>query len=199
MATQASSGSPRYDRTANAILDAAAHLYASQGTAASMGDVARAAGVARATLYRYYQTRESLLKALAARAVADVGARLADARLDSVPVEEAVERIVRAIVTVGDRYAVLLDERIHLDLEEVDPLIAAPIRAVFGRGIETGTLRDDLPLEILLELFGGLLATAFELVAQGRLGLEDAAAATSSLFLQGARASGANVTDSASS
>lgn len=180
--------SPRYDRTASAILDAAAHLYAMHGAAASMGDVATAAGVGRATLYRYFQTRESLLEALAARAVADVGARLAEAGLDRVPVEEAVERIVRAIVTVGDRYAVLLDGRIQPDLEEVDPLIAAPIRAVFARGVESGALRDDLPLEILLELFGGLLATAIKLVGRRRIGLEDASAATTRLFLEGARA-----------
>jgi AcrR family transcriptional regulator len=185
-AQDATGRSPRYDRTASAILDAAGHLYATEGAAASMGDVARAAGVGRATLYRYFETRESLLEALAVRAVADVGARLADARLDAVPVEEAIERIVRSVVSVGDRYAVLLDERIRLDPAETERLIATPIRAVFVRGIEGGVLRDDVSAEILLELFGGLLATVFRLVGHGRLGLEDAAATAGSLFLHGA-------------
>ena len=185
-AQDATDRSPRYDRTASAILDAAGHLYATQGAAASMGDVARAAGVGRATLYRYFQTRESLLEALAGRAVADVGDRLADARLDAVPVDEAIERIVRAVVTVGDRYAVLLDERIQPDPKETERVLATPIRAVFARGIEDGALRDDVPPEAMLELFGGLLATVFRLVAHGRLGLEDAAAMASSVFLQGA-------------
>src|SRR5262245_26610502 len=95
-----------HDRTASAILDAAAHALAER-TDASMADVASAAGVGRATLYRYYPSREALLDALAAEALADAGARLADAGLDRVPVPEAIERIVRALVAVGDRYVVL--------------------------------------------------------------------------------------------
>ena len=60
---------PRFDRTAAAILDAAAHVFSEQGTAANLADVAAAAGVSRATLYRYYPNREALLKALGAHAL----------------------------------------------------------------------------------------------------------------------------------
>jgi AcrR family transcriptional regulator len=185
--TSAPAPSPRSDRTATAILAAAAHVLTAHGAAASMADVAAAAGVGRATLYRYFETRESLLEALATRAVADAGARLADAGLDGVTVEEAIERIVRALVAVGDRYAVLVDEQVRTEPDEVERLLGAPIRAVFARGVETAALRDDLPLEILLELFGGLLTTTIKLVGQRRIGLEDAAAAATSLFLHGAR------------
>jgi hypothetical protein len=38
-----------------------------------------------------------------------------------------------------------------------------------------------------LELFGGLLATAVKLVGERRLGLEETAATTTALFLDGAR------------
>jgi AcrR family transcriptional regulator len=180
--------SPRHDRTTAAILDAAAHVLAADGAAASMADVANAAGVGRATLYRYFETRESLLEALAADAVAEAGARLADAGLDGVPVELAIERIVRAIVAVGDRYAVILREEILPDREEVERLLGAPIRAVFARGVRTEVLRSDVTLEILLELFGGLLTSTIKLVGQRRVGLEDAAAAVTDVFLQGSRA-----------
>ena len=72
----ATSGVPRYDRTKAAILDAAAHALSEHGGRTSMADVAAAAGVSRATLYRYYPDREALLGALASRALADACARL---------------------------------------------------------------------------------------------------------------------------
>src|SRR3989449_2831447 len=112
-ARSAAAGVARYDRTKAAILDAAAHALSEHGGRTSMADVAAAAGVSRATLYRYYPDREALLGALASRALADAAARLADAGLERAPVEEAIERIVRALTTVGDRYAVLAREQVE--------------------------------------------------------------------------------------
>jgi AcrR family transcriptional regulator len=180
-------GVPRYDRTATAILDAAAHVLSEHGGRSNMAAVAAAAGVSRATLYRYYPDREALLDALASHALADAAARLADAGLDRAPVEEAIERIVRAVVAVGDRYAVIVQERVEFDPEEADRLLGAPMRAVFARGIESGLFRQDLPAEVLLELFGGALMAAFKLTQRRQLGLEEASAAAAAVFLDGAR------------
>ena len=122
--TSAAHSVHRSDRTAGAILDAAAHVLSEQGSSSSsMADVAEAAGVSRATLYRYYPDRESLLHALAAQALADAAARLADAGLDRAPVEEAIERIVRAIVAVGDRYAVIVREQVKFDPADAERLL----------------------------------------------------------------------------
>ena len=187
-ARSVASGVPRYDRTRAAILDAAAEALAERGGRTSMADVAAAAGVSRATLYRYYPDREALLDALASHALAEAAARLADAGLERATVEEAIERIVRALTAVGESYAVLAHEQVEGDPGEIERLIAAPMRAVFVRGIESGVLRQDLPADVLLELFGGALVAALKLTQHRQLGLEEASAAAASVFLDGARA-----------
>ena len=54
----------RNARTTAAILDAAAQALSEHGRSANMADVADAAGISRATLYRYYPDREALLEIL---------------------------------------------------------------------------------------------------------------------------------------
>jgi AcrR family transcriptional regulator len=179
---------PRFDRTAAAILDAAAHVFAEKGTAANLADVAAAAGVSRATLYRYYPNREALLKALAAHALTELANRLNDAALERATVEEAIERLARALVAVGDRYAVLAGEQCSPDRADAERLVGAPMRAVFERGIASGLLRQDLPADVLLELFAGTIMAAIKLTQRHQLGAEEASAAAATMFLDGGRA-----------
>lgn len=174
-------------RTPAAILEAAAQVLTERGDTASMADVAAAAGVGRATLYRYYPNRKALLTALAAEALDELAARIADAGLDTAPTEEAIERIVRAVLAVGARYVILVRERVQADPEATERLLAEPILRVFQRGIDEGLLRDDLPLEIQLALFGGVLQAGVTLAGEHGLGHEDTAAAVTSTYLDGAR------------
>ena len=75
-------------RVAAAILDGAARVFALEGEQASMNDVAAAAGVARATVYRYFPNRQALLDELTQAALSDAEERLASARIDEVTPEE---------------------------------------------------------------------------------------------------------------
>ncbi|MFD2421844.1 TetR/AcrR family transcriptional regulator [Amycolatopsis pigmentata] len=181
-----SKNSPRFDRTSAAILDAAARVFSEEGTSAHLAAVAVAAGISRATLYRYYANREALLDALTADALDAAARRLADAGLERATVEDAIERIVRAFVAVGDRYAVLTSD--HTTLEAAHEQLAAPLHDVLARGIRTGVLRDDLSVEILYEFLAGTILKAIQLNQQHRLGLEEASAVAAGFFLNGTRA-----------
>ena len=130
-------------RVAAAILDGAAQIFAVQGEQASMNDVAEAAGVARATVYRYFPNREALLDELARAAVSDVDARLASARIDEVSPEEGIARAVRALVDVGNSFVLLARERLRSDPDAVraqaHPAAAPAVRARSGRAGTSAT------------------------------------------------------------
>jgi AcrR family transcriptional regulator len=174
------------DHVSAAILDAAASVIAEHGEAASMSDVAEAAGVGRATLYRYFASREDLLRALTKAGIEDAGTRIVDADLDHVPVPEALARLARALVVSGAKFIVIMDDPQHIDTDEVQRRVGDPLRTVLRRGMEDGTIRQDLPVEVLAQLWGGLLVSTIRSMRQFDIGVERASASMSSVFLRGA-------------
>jgi TetR/AcrR family transcriptional regulator, mexCD-oprJ operon repressor len=148
-----------------------------------MADVAAAAGIARATLYRYFPTREALLQALEAAANAEAGQRLAEAHLDQAPIEEALARAIRALVGVGEHFLVLLRER-----RPPEPGFTAPLAALIERGRDSGHIRSDVPIACLVE---SLLVLVGACVRTGKpvgMGAEDMSSTALRLFLTGAQA-----------
>jgi AcrR family transcriptional regulator len=172
-------------RVTTAIVDAAARVLADRGEHASMADVAVAAGVARATVYRYFPNREALLAELARRAVDEAGSRLASARVADVRAEDGVARAVRALTEVGDAFVVVARERVRPVPDQFERAVAQPLRRLFEKGQAEGTIRSDVPSSLLVEGLLGVAAGA--LTATPAMGREDAIAATTRLFLDGAR------------
>ncbi len=175
-------------RVAAAILDGAAQIFAVQGEQASMNDVAEAAGVARATVYRYFPNREALLDELTQAAVSDVDARLASARIDEVAPEEGIARAARALVDVGDSFVLLARERLRSDPERFELKLTQPLRQLFERGQASGDLRGDIASARLTESLIGLIVAV--LMSSPPLGKEDMTATITGLFLDGARGRG---------
>lgn len=172
-------------RVIDAILEAAAGVIAASGESASMSDVAEAAGVARATLYRYFPNRQALLDDLAALAVDDAEGRLAAARLEEVPTHEGITRVVRALVEVGDAFVVLARERVEPDAEQFEQSVGARLRQLVERGQAGGDLRDDVPTPWLTDALVSLVVSVLR--SRPAAGREDTIARITTLFLDGAR------------
>lgn len=169
------------DTRRRGILAAAARVLAAR-EAAGMAEVAAAAGIARGTLYRYYPSRESLLRALEAAASEEAGQRLAEANLDQVPVEEALARATRALVGVGEHFIVLLRER-----RPPEPGFSAPLLALIERGREDGQIRSDVPVACLVESLLVLVGACVRTGSAVGMGSEDISSTALRLFLNGAR------------
>jgi TetR/AcrR family transcriptional regulator, mexCD-oprJ operon repressor len=179
---------PLQQRVAAAILDGAAHVFALQGGQANMNDVAAAAGVARATVYRYFPNREALLDELAQSAVRDVEERLTSARIDAVPPEEGILRAVRALLDAGDPFVLLARRHLRSEPERFERSVMRPLRELFERGQGDGDVRSDIPSARLAESLLGQIVGMY--TSAPSLGREDMTAMITALFLDGARARG---------
>ena len=159
-------GRPRSEAAHRSILQAAAELLLTHGLAAvSMDAVAERAGVSKATIYRWWPTKETLaLDALysewakAAPSPRDTGTLRGDllsllrpwARLAS---SRPYGRVVAALVTEAQTDPVFA--------QEYQQRVVAPrrdqARAVFQRAMERGEIPADTKLDVALDLIYGPL------------------------------------------
>ena len=178
--------------TSSAILAAAARVWAEQPEA-TVAEIAAASGVGRATMYRYYPTREALVEALAADALRALGSGIHDAGRDDVVTSAVIQRLIRTFLTMSDRYVILTHRSagtIGPEHEsEVERLVAAPLRAVFQRGIDDGTFRRAFDADILSTSFVGMALAAVDAGLPGRIGIDATGELVASMFLDGARRS----------
>ena len=95
------------ERNVLRIQEAAIRLWAEEPNA-GVADVAAAAGVGRATLYRHFPTRESLLEAIRTQGLIDGEAAVEACRLEEGSATEALSRLLAAWLELGDRYRVVV-------------------------------------------------------------------------------------------
>ena len=151
------------DRIAAGILDTAAAVLAGRGESARMAEIADAGGVSRATLYRYFPTRDALLNALAEAASAELRERIADAELDTIPVPEAIGRAHPGLRPHGQQV------RRTRPLRTQTARRGQPSRTSRSRytGCCAAAYRRHPPLrcapEVLVQIFGSLLETAIRI------------------------------------
>jgi TetR/AcrR family transcriptional repressor of mexCD-oprJ operon len=178
------------------ILSAAGHLLANAAELPSMAEVAKAAGVGRATLYRYFPTREVLVGAMADAALAETEELLRAAEFDNIELREGLLRFARVMIGARSKFE-FLDGALPVSMHDVArhkdarQRLGAVVGGMFERGVADGTLRSDVTPGQHLRLFVGILKTlGREAVAAG-VPAERAAALAVDLYMGGAAAGSA--------
>jgi AcrR family transcriptional regulator len=174
------------ERSIAAILDAGLVCF-SRNPDASVAEVAQAAGVGRVTLYGHFPSRQALMDAVFAHALANANAVLDAETIDHGPAPEALSRLIhsswpilaqhRGLLAAAQRDLPPARIRQHHDqaMARVERLIA--------RGQDEGDFRTDLPRPWLVATFYSLMHAAAEEVDAGRLDPAQAGGALATTIL----------------
>ena len=151
-------GRPRSIETDEAILAATLELAGEVGIhGMSMDDLAARAGVSKATVYRRWPSKEMLVIAAldsALRPFDDVDTGSLRGDLD-VYLGELIERfdqnpmndILPHLIEAGSR-----DEAVRTSLDDYVRHRRAPLRGIFDRADARGELREDIDLDVLIDV-----------------------------------------------
>lgn len=153
--------SAQYDTHRAQILEAAARVFAERGyTAATMNEVAAAAGVSKATLYHYYGDKHDLLEQVASSHVARLEALVAEVGEQALAPAEQLRALVRSFLhaygNARHAHRVLTQDVKFLDPQARTRVTGAQRRVVAAFAKAIGRARPGLdpqlqrPLAMLL-------------------------------------------------
>jgi AcrR family transcriptional regulator len=167
------------ERSIARILDAAVDALASDPDA-SMAEIARRAGLVRATIYMHVPARDALLEAVTHRAIAEVEQVINAAEPHRGPPAEALARVIDASWQRLGRYHALVaintQQHGHDELRQRHSSVLATLQPLIERGQADGTFRADVPAAWHLSMLMALIHAASGELSAGRL--DDAAAGT---------------------
>jgi AcrR family transcriptional regulator len=149
-----------------ALLDAALTLFAERGYhGASIPEIAAAAGMAPASIYRHVASKDALVNLVYRRCKTALGAALVAAIPPAAPLRERFDALWAAL----DRFAreeprafAFLELHHHgdyLDAESraIELRVLAPIAAVVAHGLATGALRGASAPSLIITVWGAFV------------------------------------------
>jgi AcrR family transcriptional regulator len=136
-----------------------------------MQEIAAAADLHRATLYRHFTDREQLLHAVITQVLTEATGAVTATENEGAPGWAALHRATVALVEVGTRYLGLVggfttDDR---DLLELEARLNAVVHRIVERAQDVREVRDDLDPRWVTLCLLQLLAAAAEEVRAARL------------------------------
>jgi AcrR family transcriptional regulator len=160
------------ERNIQAIIDAALEALASDPDA-SMAEIARRAGVVRATVYMHFPTRESLLDAVMERSTGLVAEAIRSAEPSRGEPTEALERVLLATwKQLSDFHSVLAINISRLSAKELRRRhlpVTTQFMPLLERGQAEGIFRSDVSAQWLIAVLRAIVHVASTELQAGRL------------------------------
>jgi len=159
------------ERSVARILDAAVEALADSPDA-SMAAIADRAGVARATVYVHFPTREELIAAVTDRAMSEVIEAIDAADPTSGNADEALGRVVAETWRTLGRYHALIAINTQLPDQELHARhrsVLATLEPLIERGQREGEFRGDVSPAWHLSMLMALIHAASAELRAGRL------------------------------
>jgi AcrR family transcriptional regulator len=179
--TQAKASAPKQrradaERNIASITEAALEALASDPDV-SMAEIARRAGVVRATIYMHFPTREALLDAVMEHATGQVADAIRDAEPDRDEPKEALERVILATwKQLSEFHGILQINMNRLSAQELRrrhlPMTTQFI-PLLERGQAAGVFRDDVSATWLIAVVRAIVHVASTELQAGRLAQAD--------------------------
>jgi TetR/AcrR family transcriptional repressor of mexCD-oprJ operon len=163
------------DRNRDAILEAAIGVLAAEPEA-GVAEVAAAAGVGRATVYRHFASRGELIEALRLHAGEEARRRFDQVRVDEGDPVEALERMVAAMLALGDRYRVIFPQEREAKPPRRKEILLKPLGRLIARAQAEGAIDPELSPAWVIATLRALLRAANSEVEARRLARDTAAA-----------------------
>lgn len=178
----------RSERSRKALIAATIELMPTSPSI-TLAELAKHAGVARATIYRHFENKEELLLATGRECIYTLNGLLTPIALEPLTGRQAIEKGIQAYFSVLDKYYFLKYFWVELEKDnEIKVLVDAYYATLNGfvrRAIREEELRNDLSDRFITLALDSLLYAGWEIVSNSQMDQKQAINELSLLFFEG--------------
>ena len=176
----------RIVQSEKAIIEASIQTFL-LNSSAGMSDIAVAAGIGRATLYRHFESREALIEKLAIICLEELSA-VTDP-LQHLSGRAAIEAKIEAVMPLADRFHFLTKLwNIAAESEivkQIDDQQLNEMVTVIEQAKEAGELNPQLPTVWIVSFYESTLLSAWSLIASEEITIDEAVSYAKQSFFCG--------------